>query len=106
MPIDRDRDEPRGEGPALTSGFVWVAFFGAVLPAYYIVKFAMHDFAGFDGPARRLRPILGLKTFGHAAITIAGVELLHRIRKNQFALSRLRVRGRSTPEIWNAVLAA
>ena len=55
---------------------------------------------------RRLRPMLGLKNFGHAAITIAGVELLHRIRKNQFALSRLRVRGKSTPEIWNAVLAA
>jgi hypothetical protein len=51
MPIDRDRDESEGEGPALTYGFVWVAFFGAVLPAYYIVKFATHDFAGFDGPA-------------------------------------------------------
>jgi hypothetical protein len=48
----------------------------------------------------------GLKNFGLAAITIAGVELLHRICKNQFALSRLRVRGKSTPEIWNAVRAA
>jgi transposase-like protein len=58
------------------------------------------------GVKRRLRPMLGLKDFGHAAITIAGVELLHRIHKNQFTLSRLRIRGRSTPEIWNAVLAA
>jgi hypothetical protein len=59
------------------------------------------------GVKRRLRPMLGWTNFGHAAITIARVELLHRIRKNQFALSRLRVRGRSTPEIfWNAVLAA
>ncbi|MGP6159784.1 MAG: IS6 family transposase [Vulcanimicrobiaceae bacterium] len=58
------------------------------------------------GVKRRLRPMLGFKNFGHAAITIAGVELLHRIRKNQFALNRLRVGGRSTPEIWNAVLAA
>src|ERR1035441_9730062 len=33
-------------------------------------------------------------------------KLLHLIRKNQFALNRLRVRGRSTSEIWNAVLAA
>jgi hypothetical protein len=41
---------------------------------------------------RRFRAALG----GAEAITIAGVELLHRIR----------VRGRSTPEIWNAVLAA
>ena len=55
---------------------------------------------------RTPRPMLGLKNFGHAAITIAGVELLHRLGKNQFALGRLRVRGRSTPEIWNAVLAA
>jgi hypothetical protein len=30
-----------------------------------------------------------LKNFGYAAITIAGAELLRRIRKNQFALSRL-----------------
>jgi hypothetical protein len=49
---------------------------------------------------------LGLKNLGDAAITIAGVELLHRIRKNQSALSRLRVRGRFTAEIWNAVIAA
>jgi hypothetical protein len=29
-----------------------------------------------------------LRNFGYAAITIAGVEFRHRIRKNQFALSR------------------
>jgi transposase-like protein len=57
------------------------------------------------GVKRRLRPMLGLKNFGRA-ITIAGVELLHRIRKDQCALSRLRVRGGSTPAIWNAELAA
>jgi hypothetical protein len=55
-----------------------------------------------DTKRRRLRPMLGLKSYGHAALTVAGVELLHRIRKNQFALSRLRVRGSSTPEIRNA----
>jgi transposase-like protein len=58
------------------------------------------------GVKLRLRPMLGLKNFAYAATTIAGVELLHRIRKDQFVLGRLRVRGRSTPEIWNAVLAA
>ena len=58
------------------------------------------------GVKRRLRPMLGLKNFGHAAITIAGVELLHRIRKGQFALGRLRMSGTAAPEIWNAVLAA
>lgn len=34
----------------------------------------------------RLSPMLGFKRFRHAAITIAGVELMHRIRKGQFKL--------------------
>jgi len=51
-------------------------------------------------------PMLGFQDFAYAATTIAGVELLHRIRKDQFALGRLGVCGRSIPEIWNAVLAA
>jgi transposase-like protein len=35
----------------------------------------------------RTQPMLGFKNFESAVITIAGVELLHRIHKNQFALS-------------------
>jgi hypothetical protein len=50
--------------------------------------------------------MLGFKVFDNAAITIAGVELQHRIRKGQFALDRLRVEGQVTPAIWSAVLAA
>jgi hypothetical protein len=50
--------------------------------------------------------LLGLKDFGHAAITISVVELLHRIRKGQFAFGRLRMSGTTAPELWNAVLAA
>jgi hypothetical protein len=38
------------------------------------------------GVKLRLRPIFGFKDFDHAATTIAGVELLTRIRKGQFAL--------------------
>ena len=41
-----------------------------------------------------------------AAITIAGIELLHRIRKGQFKLGRLGVQGQTAPEVWNAVLGA
>jgi IS6 family transposase len=48
--------------------------------------------------------MLGFKVFDRAAVTIAGVELLHRIRKGQFNLGRLRVRGQPAPAIWNAVL--
>jgi hypothetical protein len=40
------------------------------------------------------------------ATTIAGVELLRRIHKDQFALNRLQIKGQAAPAIWNAVLAA
>jgi hypothetical protein len=50
--------------------------------------------------------MLGFKPFENAATTIGGVELIHRIRKGQFALGRLRISGKTTPEIWNAILAA
>jgi transposase-like protein len=54
----------------------------------------------------RTLPMLGFKNFESAVITIAGVELLRRIHKNQFALSRLKIKGQAAPAIWNAVLAA
>jgi hypothetical protein len=54
----------------------------------------------------RIKPMLGFKVFDLAAVTITGVELLHRIRKGQFNLRRLRIAGQATPEIWNAVLSA
>jgi transposase-like protein len=54
----------------------------------------------------RLGPMLGLKRFRNAAITIAGIELVHRIRKGRFAFRRLRVANKTAPALWNAVLAA
>jgi transposase-like protein len=54
----------------------------------------------------RIAPMLGLKTFKGAAVTIAGIELLHRIRKGQFDLGSLRVHGPVPPAIWTAVLSA
>ena len=54
----------------------------------------------------RITPMLGFKVFDQAAVTIAGVELLHRIRKGQFNLRRLRLEGQAAPAIWNAVLSA
>jgi transposase, IS6 family len=50
--------------------------------------------------------MLGFKNLDYAATTIAGVELLYRIRKCQFALHRLRLKDQTAPAIWNAVLAA
>lgn len=54
----------------------------------------------------RLGPMLGFKGFRNASITIAGIELMHRIRKGQFKLGRLRIKDNRAPTIWNAVLAA
>jgi hypothetical protein len=48
--------------------------------------------------------MLGFKEFKNAAITIAGIELLQRIRKGQFRLGRLGVQGHAAPVVWKAVL--
>jgi hypothetical protein len=50
--------------------------------------------------------MLGFKRFHHAAVTIAGIELMHRIRNGQFRLRHLGVRGQAAPAIWTAVLEA
>ena len=54
----------------------------------------------------RLGPMLALKGFRSASITIAGIEFIHRIRRGQFKLAKLRIKDNRAPEIWNAVLAA
>ena len=53
---------------------------------------------------QRVAVMLGFKPFRNAAITIAGIELMHRIRKGQFGLRRLGVHGGAAPGIWNAIL--
>jgi transposase-like protein len=58
------------------------------------------------GVKSRLGPMLGFKQFETAAITIAGIDLLRRIHKEQFNLRRLRLKSRSAPTVWNAELAA
>jgi transposase-like protein len=58
------------------------------------------------GVKLRIAPTLGFKWFTTAAIVIAGIELLRRIHRGQFALGGLRLKDRSTPAVWNAVLEA
>jgi hypothetical protein len=53
-----------------------------------------------------LTPMLGFKGVSTAAITIAGDELLLRIHKEQFDLRPLRLKDRTMPAVWMAVLAA
>src|SRR5262249_62157081 len=54
----------------------------------------------------RIAVMLGLKQFRNAVTTIAGSELMQRIRKEQFGLRRFGLQGRTAPAIWNAVLRA
>jgi transposase-like protein len=59
----------------------------------------------------RLGPMLGLKRFRNASITIASVEAGAGSDPSagsggQFKLGRLRIKDNRAPEIWNAVLAA
>ena len=47
---------------------------------------------------QRIAVMLGLKQFRNAVITIAGIELMHRIRKGQFGLRRLAFRAELRPQ--------
>jgi transposase-like protein len=47
----------------------------------------------YRGVKQRIAAMLGFKGFRNAAITIAGIELMHRIRMGQFGLARLGVQG-------------
>ena len=50
--------------------------------------------------------MLGLKSFRSAAITLAGVELAHRVLKKQYSLPKgMTGRVRSLKEMWDAALA-
>jgi transposase-like protein len=55
---------------------------------------------------QRCAPMLGLKSLRSAAITLAGIELAHRIRKQQYSLP-LNMHGAacSLKELWAAALA-
>jgi hypothetical protein len=46
------------------------------------------------------------KVFKWAAVTIAGIELLHRIQKGQFDLRSLGVQGQAVSTVRTAVLSA
>jgi transposase-like protein len=45
----------------------------------------------------RTNVMLGFKRFRNAAITLAGIELMHRIRKDQFNLVKLSLKDTAAP---------
>ncbi|MBB5447123.1 transposase-like protein [Paraburkholderia sp. WSM4177] len=53
----------------------------------------------------RTKVMLGLKRFRNAAITLSGIELVHRIRKRQFSLGKLGLKDTAAPALWKAVLS-
>ena len=50
--------------------------------------------------------MLGFKRFETAAVTIRGIELAAKIKKQQFNLKPLTRKATTAPELWAAVLAA
>jgi transposase-like protein len=69
----------------------------------YLNNLIEQDHRGVKAP---IGPMLGFKRIRTATVTIAGIELLRRIREGQFNLRRLRLNGRAAPAIRNSVLAA
>jgi len=55
---------------------------------------------------QRIRPMLGLKRFDNAVVTISGIELAEKIKKGQFKTSKLGGCHATMTELWNAALAA
>jgi transposase-like protein len=53
----------------------------------------------------RTNVMLGFKRFRTAAVTLAGIELMHRIRKGQFNLAESHFKDSTAPEVWNTVLS-
>jgi transposase-like protein len=53
-----------------------------------------------------IRPMLGFKRFETAAVTIRGIELAKKIKKQQFNLQPLTGQATTAPGIWTTVLAA
>ena len=55
---------------------------------------------------QRIRPMIGFKRFDTATVTIRGIELAEKIKKDQFNLERLVGKQATAPQTWAAVLAA
>ena len=50
--------------------------------------------------------MLGFKRFDNAVVTISGIELAEKIKKDQFRTGKLGNRKATMSELWSAALAA
>jgi len=55
---------------------------------------------------QRYYPMLGFKNFNNAAVTLSGIELAQKIKKEQFDRSSISREGMLVQQVWEAVLAA
>jgi transposase-like protein len=55
---------------------------------------------------QRIGPMLGFKRFDNATVTISGIELVERIKKEQFKIGKLGGPRSTMAELWSAPLAA
>jgi transposase-like protein len=55
---------------------------------------------------QRTRPMLVFQRFETATVTISGIELVQKIKKDQFKFGKLGGCSARMPDLWNAVLAA
>ena len=55
---------------------------------------------------QRCYPMLGFKTFGNAEVTLSGIELANKIKKEQFDTSEITVPGTMILHVWETVLVA
>ena len=55
---------------------------------------------------QRVKSLLGFKRFEPATLTVPGIELVHQIKTQQFALSAVCAPHVRTPQVWEAALAA
>jgi len=81
-----------------------------ILPINVVVRTSKYLNNLIEQDQRRVKqrgyPMLGLKKFWNAAVTIRGIELVHKIRKGQCDTSELRPEESRPQEIWQAIQAA
>lgn len=53
----------------------------------------------------RVNVMLRFKRFHSAAVTLSGIELMHRVRNGQFDLTGMHVKDTTSPSIWMAILS-
>jgi transposase-like protein len=72
-----------------------------VRPSKYLNNLIEQDHRNIKS---RTNVMLGFRRFSCAAITISGIELMHRTRKDQFDLCAFGIKDAPAPSVWNAVL--